>query len=259
MHRAAYAALGLDFAYIPFGIQGDLEGALRGMRALGIRGFGISMPYKQQVLSFLDRLDGLAQRVGAVNTVVNEEGTLVGYNTDAAGAVAALEECRTLAGARILLVGAGGAARAVAHGVLEAGARVLHIANRSPERAGSLASELLASYGSGARVESSGLDALGGVASFDILINASSAGMTGYGEFPWQPAECAAGLLVMDVVYRPLESALVRRCRAVGQPVIGGGRMLLHQAARQFELYTGCSAPLTDMASALEMALAHRS
>lgn len=110
MHEACYASLGLSFTYVPFKVR-SLQGALAGMRGLGIRGFGVSHPFKQKVMELLDALDPVAQRIGAVNTIVNDDGHLVGYNTDWVGAVRALEEvCGAggLAGARVLLVGAGG-------------------------------------------------------------------------------------------------------------------------------------------------------
>ena len=252
MHRAGYAALGLDFAYVPFGVSADLEGALRGMRALGIRGLGVSMPYKLQIIPYLDRLDGLAESIGAVNTVVNDGGTLVGYNTDAAGSVKAMGERLALAGARVLLVGAGGAARAIAFALNAAGA-ALHIANRTESRAQLLAGDLHSQCG--ARVHASGLEILEDASEFDLLVNASSAGMDGYGSFPWQPTGAHRRLVVMDAVYKPLQTKLIRACRPLGISTISGERMLLHQAARQFELYTGSPAPLDAMEMALREAM----
>src|SRR5262249_38860838 len=123
MHLAGYRALGLPFTYVPFRVT-DIEGAVTGVRALGSRGVGVSMPFKQAILPLLDCLAPLAARMGAVNTVVNDGGHLTGHNTDAEGAVRALLEVRPLAGARLLLLGAGGAARAIAHAALEAGAAV---------------------------------------------------------------------------------------------------------------------------------------
>src|SRR5271166_5525087 len=107
MHTAAYRALGLDFVYVPFRVT-NLDGALSGMRALGIRGFGVSFPHKLAVLPLLDEVAAVARRIGAVNTIVNDDGRLTGHNTDWIGAVRALEEVRPLAGARVLVLGAGG-------------------------------------------------------------------------------------------------------------------------------------------------------
>lgn len=120
MHNAGYRALGLDWTYVAFRLDeehGGLEGALAGMRALGIRGVGVSMPYKLQIMPLLDDIEPLAARIGAVNTVVNEDGRLLGHNTDWSGAARALAEATPLEQARVLLLGAGGAARAVAFGL----------------------------------------------------------------------------------------------------------------------------------------------
>jgi shikimate dehydrogenase len=242
MHLAGYRALGLPFTYVPFKVT-DLAGAITGMRALGIRGFGVSMPYKQDVIPLLDALDPLAARVGAVNTVVNDDGRLTGHNTDADGAARAVEEVRPLEGARVLLLGAGGAARAVAHALTDRGAR-LTIANRSVEKAEPIAAA------AGARAVS--LEEVQRAGDYDVVINATSVGMREVDAGSPVPEEAMrAGQVVMDIVYKPIETELVRAARRRGATAIHGGRMLLHQAARQFELYTGVTAPLAAMEAAL--------
>lgn len=243
MHLAGYRALGLPFTYVPFQVM-DVAGAITGMRALGIRGLGISMPYKQTVMPLLDALDPAAEAIGAVNTIVNDGGFLTGHNTDAPGAVRAFEEMRPLDGARVLLLGAGGAARALAHGFTARGARVT-IANRDRARATALAAA------TGARA-AAGLDEANRAGSYDAVVNATSMGMGDVdARSPVPEAALDPGVLVMDIVYKPIETELVRAARRQGAPVIHGGRMLLHQAARQFELYTGKAAPLEAMESAL--------
>ncbi|MRG95949.1 shikimate dehydrogenase [Polyangium spumosum] len=265
MHLAGYRALGLPFTYVPFRVT-DLGGAITGMRALGIRGLGVSMPYKQEIMPLLDEIDPLAARIGAVNTVVQEDGRLRGYNTDCVGAVRALEELGPVKGARALVLGAGGAGRAVAHGLADAGAAVV-VANRSLDKAEALAAEV----GGSAR----GADEAKHAARYDVVVNATSVGM---GEIaaesagqrlgaPLRQAELRPqtpvpedamrpGLVVMDIVYKPIETALVRAASRRGARVIHGGRMLLHQAARQFELYTGERAPLDAMDAALREQIA---
>jgi shikimate dehydrogenase len=242
MHLAGYQALGLNFTYVPFRVS-DLAGAIAGMRALGIRGFGVSMPYKQAIIPLLDALDVQAARIGAVNTVVNEEAGITGHNTDAQGAVRALEEQIHIVGHRVLLLGAGGAARAVAHGVRDKGAE-LTIANRDRAKAEALALE------TGARA--AGLDEVERAGDYAIVINATSRGM---GEVdrasPVPEAALREGQVVMDIVYKPIETELILAARRRGARAIHGGRMLLHQAARQFELYTGREAPLEVMEAAL--------
>jgi shikimate dehydrogenase len=243
MHLAGYRALGLAFTYVPFQVT-DVAGALTGMRALGIRGLGISMPYKQTVMPLLDAIDPAATAIGAVNTVVNDGGHLTGYNTDAPGAVRAFEEIRPLAGARVLLLGAGGAAKALAHGFTERGARVT-IANRDRARAAALAAA------TGARA-AAGLEEANRAGNYDAVVNATSIGMDHVeAKSPVPEAALHPELLVMDIVYKPIETELVRAARRKGATVVHGGRMLLHQAARQFELYTGKDAPLEAMESAL--------
>jgi shikimate dehydrogenase len=248
MHESGYRALGLRWRYVPFRCL-DLRGALTGMRALGIRGFGVSVPFKLDVVPLCDALDPVAARIGAVNTVVNTEGVLVGHNTDWLGAVRALEEVRPLGDVPVLLLGAGGAGRAVAHGLVEAGA-VLSIANRTPERAEALAAE------TGARAvpwhERDALVASGAVA---VVVNATSAGMRREGGSPLADASLGPGLVVMDIVYDPLGTALIIAARERGATVVHGGRMLLHQAARQLELYTSLAAPLEAMDAALRDAI----
>lgn len=247
MHEAGYGALGLDYRYQPFQVE-DIGAAIGAMRALGIRGCGISMPFKLEVMAHLDEVDPMARRIGAVNTVVNEGGRLTGYNTDAWGAQRAFEEVRPLRGARVLLLGAGGAARAVAFAFAAAGAE-LTLANRDPGRAEALAGEI----GAHADGDPSSIEDLG---AFDAIVNASSRGMTDVDPTsPVVPSRLRQDLVVMDIVYKPIRTELVRAALARSCRVVHGGRMLLHQATRQFELYTNRSAPLEQMDRELRRAL----
>jgi len=245
-HNAGYRALGLPFVYVPFAVR-DLPGAIAGMRALGMRGAGISYPYKQRVMALLDAVDPLAARIGAVNTVVNDDGKLTGHNTDWSGAVRALKEVAPLESARVLLLGAGGAGRAIAYGLRESGATVT-IANRDVAKA----EELARAVGADAR----GLAEAERAHEYDILVNATPVGMADVdGRSPVPEAALRPGMVVMDIVHKPLETALVAAARARGAKAVHGGRMLLHQAARQFELYTGQAAPLDAMDAALRAAM----
>jgi len=266
MHNAGYAALGLPFSYVPFAVE-DLEGALRGMRALGIRGFGVSMPYKVEIMKLLDRVDEQAARIGAINTIVNDDGVLTGYNTDAWGAVKALGEVMDVRNRRIILVGAGGAARAVAHALCDEGAR-LHVVNRTPEKAAQLVHDLrraarakterdVAPVSGVPMIATAGaLAELAELGGFDAVVNCSSAGMTEYGPAsPFPTRYLTSAITVMDIVYQPLQTELVAAARGAGARVIDGSRMLLHQACRQFELYTGQPAPLEAMNQALQAAI----
>lgn len=242
MHNAGYRELGLPFTYVPFAC-GDLKAALDAMRALGIRGFGISMPFKLQVMPLLDAIDPLAKKIGAVNTVVNDEGTLTGHNTDWVGAARALgERFPDLNRVSVLVLGAGGAARAVGYGLKEHGAEVT-LSNRTDARGRQLADEIGVAYcpWSERRARQD-----------QALVNASSAGMTDeQAVSPMTDEGLRAGMTVMDIVYKPLHTELLRLAEARGAATIHGGRMLLHQAARQFELYTGRDAPIDAMNAAL--------
>jgi len=255
MHLAGYRELGLPFTYVPFAVaERDLEGAIAGMRALKIRGLGVSMPFKLLVMPLLDRLDDLARRIGAVNTIVNDDGVLTGHNTDAWGAARALEEAMPLADRRVVVVGAGGAARAVVHSLASEGMRVL-IANRTEAKAYELARDVNA-MAPQYSVSAAGLDVLTDLAQFDALVNCSSAGMADYSAASPVPAQALhSALTVMDIVYKPVKTELIRQAEGRAAAAVHGGRMLLHQARRQFELYTGHPAPLEAMEAALEAAL----
>ncbi len=254
MHMAGYAALDLPFTYVPFAVtSADLPGALAGMRALGIRGFGVSMPFKLEVMPLLDTIDELAQSIGAVNTIVNDDGVLAGHNTDAWGAARALEEALPLRGRRAVLIGAGGAARAVAFSLCSEGMRV-HLVNRTQKKADQLAAELAESFGAES-ADAGGLGDLEELAGYDVLVNCSSAGMDGYGESPVPGHALRPELVVMDIVYKPIQTPLLRQAAQRGARTIHGGRMLLYQACRQFELYTHREAPVEAMHAALRRAI----
>ncbi len=208
MHEAGYRALGLAFTYVPFEVA-DLAGAVTGMRALGIRGFGVSQPYKQAVMPLLDELETVAGRIGAVNTIVNSAGRLVGHNTDWVGAVRALEEVRPLRDARALLVGAGGAARAIAFGLRERGAE-LTVANRDVAKAAALAAE---TGGRGAA-----LDEATRAGDYDVVVHATVLGQADASPQGPIPEEALrAGQVVMDIVYKPVHTRLFEAARRRGR------------------------------------------
>ncbi len=251
MHRAGYAALGLDgWQYEAFRVN-DLGPAVAAIRGLGLRGVGISMPFKQQILPMLDALDPVAAAIGAVNTVVNDDGRLTGHNTDWVGALRALDEVTSVAGRAVLLIGAGGAARAVAHGLRQRACRVA-ILNRDEGRAAELAAATGATVAPREHRTQAG--------PYEVVINASSVGMREVDPgSPVGAGALTAGQVVMDIVYKPTETTLVREARERGATAVHGGRMLLHQAAAQFELYTGRPAPLAAMDAALRRALGETS
>ncbi|MCX7276178.1 MAG: shikimate dehydrogenase [Burkholderiales bacterium] len=241
MHNAAYQALGLPYTFVCFGIDDPVAG-VAAIRALGVRGMNVSMPFKQAVMPHLDALDATARDIGAVNTINNLDGHLTGYNTDCVGAVRALEEAGPLAGQRVALLGAGGAGRAVAYGLRGAGAQVT-IFNRTAERGQALADDFGLRFGGGL----GDFDAAG----FDTVVNATAAGFRAPDMNPLEGL-LAPHLLVMDAAFLPLRTKLLRDAEALGCRTIGGTRMMLHQACGQIELYTGCArAPIEAMETAL--------
>ncbi len=245
MHNAAFQALGIDAVYLSFDVPPEaLAVAVASMRALGIRQLAVSLPHKQAVLAHLDEIDETARRIGAVNTVTLREGNLVGTNTDWLGAVRALEHETKLANARAVVLGAGGTARAVVFGLLERGSRVT-VLNRTPERASDLAGEL-------------GAQAAGGLEELfttphDVLVNTTSVGLRG-DTSPVDAAAISPEAVVMDAVYDPEQTRLLRDAAARGARTVTGKSMLVHQAAEQIALWTGRRAPLEVMATAFDTA-----
>lgn len=247
MHTAAYRALGLAYAYVAFGTE-DTAGAMAAMRALGIRGLGLTMPHKRQAIAHLDALSDDARAIGAVNTVVNENGRLVGHNVDWIGAVRAFAEAMTLHGIRAAVVGAGGGARAVVYGLVRAGASV-SIFNRSADRGRAVAQELGAVYAGPP-------EALGQGHGLDLIAQVTPVGFDDPAAMLVPPVALRPPVVVFDAVPRPVATRLLREAKARGCGVIPGVRMQLHQAAAQFRLYTGVDPDLAVMEEALAAAMA---
>lgn len=246
MHNAAFAALGVDAVYVAFDVAPDALGdAVRGARALGVRQFAVSLPHKETIVSHLDDVDETARRIGAVNTVTRtDDGRLVGTNTDWIGAVRALEAEVALRDTRAVVLGAGGAARAAVYGLQARGARV-RVLNRTPARARALA-DALGADGSGP------LEALDR-APWDVLVNTTSVGL-GEDASPVAAESLLPGTLVMDTVYEPERTRLLRDAEARGARTVGGKWMLVHQAAEQVRIWTGEQPPLEVMAAAFDAA-----
>jgi shikimate dehydrogenase len=245
MHNAAYAELGLDAAYLAFDVlPQQLAAAVAGWRALGGRQLSGSIPHKVAIVEHVDDLDETARRIGAVNTVVLRKGSLLGLNTDWLGAVRALEREVSLAGARAVVLGAGGTARAVVFGLMERGAQVC-VLNRTPEKARELA-DALGARGAGSLEELRRTP-------HDVLVNATSVGLA-QDNSPIDPAWIAPGSVVLDAVYDPVRTRLLHDAERRGAKAISGKWMLVHQAAAQLEAWTDRSAPLETMAAAFDAA-----
>jgi shikimate dehydrogenase len=237
MHNAAFRQTCFNGVYVAFHVT-DLAVSLAGIRALNIRGCSVTIPHKVAVMDLLDHVDPEARRIGAVNTIVNDHGLLSGFNSDSPGAMAALLEKTPVARRHVAVIGAGGAARALAHGVKVHGGR-LTIVNRSDDKGRRLAGELDAGFCPLADFSGVGVD---------ILVNTTSVGMTPHpDEMPVTHACLRPGMTVMDIVYNPLETRLLRAARDAGCTVVDGVAMFVHQGAFQFERWTGKKAPVQLM------------
>ena len=245
IHNAAFDHLNLDYIFLAFKVA-HLKEAVQGIRALDIKGISVTIPHKVAIIDYLDEVEDIAGKIGAVNTVVNRGGRLIGYNTDWSGAIEALEAQVDLKGRKALVLGAGGAARAIAFGLKERGADFT-ILNRTVHKAEMLASELGVHYGSLEDSES---------VPFDSIINTTSLGM--YPNVNDTPVKKALlkDVLVFDMVYNPLKTRLIRDAEQNGCATITGLEMFINQAAKQFDLWTGKKAPLDLMKKVVVEALA---
>lgn len=250
IHNAAFRALGLNCAYVALRVPKQfLTDAIGGIRALNIAGFNITTPHKIGIVGLLDELDESASLVGAVNTVKNDRGKLIGFNTDGEGALRALKEkVGSVRGKEVVLLGAGGAARAIAFSLSKAGAR-LTIANRTVPRAKALASTIGQKLGMEVKVASlNRAELTGALKNADVLINATSVGMSPKaGQTLVSASMMHRGLVVYDIVYEPLLTKLLREARRAGGRTIDGLGMLVHQGALAFEIWTGKRAPIKVM------------
>jgi shikimate dehydrogenase len=294
IHNAAFRALGLDWVYVGFPVAvGSVAPAVAGLAAAGVRGFNVTMPHKIAVAACLDRLEGLAATVGAVNTVeIRGSGELVGWNTDGDGLLRflRLDVGAEVEGTAALVVGAGGAARSAVAALARAGAGSVTVLARNPNRA-----EALRGIARGARFQVAGLGSPGHeadvVAASDLIVNATPVGQLpstvasshavpagggSGGDGALHPVdEAAAGppgpgdglpipveairpaTVVVDMVYKPPVTRLVDEARARGADAHGGLGMLLHQAALAFEIWTGQEPPLEAMSAAAVSELSH--
>lgn len=244
---AALKHCGLDVAYEFWDTAAeDLARRVASLRDLGVLGANVTIPHKEAVIPLLDELGGQSARVGAVNTIVNREGRLFGFNTDGPGFVAALknEAAFDPAGCSVLLLGAGGAARGIAFALAEARAGNIGIWNRTAPRAARLVTDVAAT---GASVHVvSGKDPTG----YDCIVNCTSVGMEGTGTEATSPCDFALArpaALAVDIVYKPEDTAFLKAAKTGGLKTLGGLPMLIYQGALAFELWTGVRAPVDVM------------
>jgi len=253
MHNAAFKELGLDYIYLPFRVKPEsLNDSLKGLRALGIAGFNVTIPHKVAIMPLLDKLDPLAEKIGAVNTVLNNKGVLKGFNTDGPGFITALKTSGIEPdGKKVVLLGAGGAARAIAFSLAESGAYI-SILNRRQEYdwAVNLATSIVIKCHKKdvTALELSDKSLKKELKDADILVNATPLGMTpGIENTPVAGELLTDGLTVFDIVYNPVETRLIREAKTAGLKTISGIDMLVMQGALAFEIWTGKKAPVALM------------
>jgi shikimate dehydrogenase len=245
MHNTAFSALGYNGAYLAFRVK-DIGKAVAGIKALGIKGASITIPHKVSVMDFLDGLDDTAEKIGAVNTIMNRKGVLTGYNSDGFGAVKALFEKITIKNKNVVILGAGGAARAIGFAIISEGGRVTVI-NRTPAKGEELAKDLGADFQPISRLNKTACH---------ILINTTPVGMfPDIDAMPIREQDLDKTMVVMDVVYNPLKTRLLRAAENIGCRTINGVSMFVYQGAFQLELWTGMKAPVDVMKKAVLTAL----
>ncbi len=242
--NAAFAAAGIDFIYKACKLDpSNLKGAIAGIRALGIRGCGVSMPFKVMAIEYMDDLDQSAVEVGALNTILNEDGRLKGFNTDYYGAGEALRSVKDVRNKTVLVLGSGGVAMAICAALKSLGVDKVTIANRTAEKASAVAEKWqypVLEWEQRKRTKG------------DILINATSMGMNPHPEeIPVDEESIKNFGTVMDVVISPVNTRLLQAAKAYGKVTVPGSIMCLYQAVKQYEIYTGLPAPVEVMSKSM--------
>lgn len=248
MHNAAYQAIGIPVCMAPARVsEAGLARAIAGVRALEVRGLAVTMPHKVAICALLDELDPVAKSIGAINTVVNSGGRLIGYNTDWLGVLRPLIKRRGIASASVAILGAGGAAQAAAYACSQSGA-IVTVLNRTADKAAKLAERYNGSW----KQLTPDLD----TSLFDVIINATSVGMGALSNrSPLLSSQLSSHQIIFETIYAPRETVLVQYARSANCTVITGDEMFVEQGAAQFELHTGRTAPLAVMQGSLMAAL----
>ena len=246
MHNAGYEAINISDQYVYVAVSVAIKNIadfVKGVRAMNIRGISCTLPHKIEVMPYLDEIDEIAKKIGAVNTIVNDNGILKGYNTDYLGVLLPLEQLVSLTNKTVVILGAGGAARAAAYAVTSHGARLV-MYNRTFEKAQELAKEFHGEALSSEKIEE--------IKNADIIINATSVGLHPNEKETPLPKELITNKqIVFDAVYSPFETRLLKEAKEKCATIIHGTEMLLHQGAAQFSLYTTHDAPIESMRKAL--------
>jgi len=255
MHNTAFKKLGLNYVYLAFDVVNELlEFAVKGLKALGAAGFNVTIPHKVRIMKILDDLDKSAKKAGAVNTVVNEDGRLRGYNTDVHGIMETLRRLRLPGSEQAMIIGAGGAARASAIALLDLGFEKILIANRTLQRAKELADWI---KGMGFSAEACSLEeGRRRAEECRLIVNATPIGMhPNVDESPLSRDEIPSGSIILDLVYNPPKTRLLEDAEKAGAKAISGVDVLVYQGAEAFKLWTGREAPIEAMREAVLRAL----
>jgi len=249
MHNTAFSHLGLNFAYLAFRVD-KAEDAAFAIRKLGFRGASITVPHKEEIIPHLDEVDEIGRIIGAVNTILSREGRLHGSNTDWLGVVLALEQITELGGKRALILGAGGAARSAIYG-LQSNDTQVFVMNRNEARGKKLSAEMNCNF-----VPWQAWDQF----KVDLVVNATTVGMPATQEQSLIPAHwLRQGMVVLDMIYRPLRTKLLKDAEKAGCGCVSGLDMLLFQGIAQFETWTGREAPVEVMRKSLKEAAGEES
>ncbi|HMK59526.1 MAG TPA: shikimate dehydrogenase [Dissulfurispiraceae bacterium] len=250
MHNAAFEALGLEYCYVTYPVHPDLlEDAVKGIRALSLKGVNITVPHKERVISFLDEVDEEARFIGAVNTIQNRDGQLIGYNTDGRGFMKSLDEAGiTVEGKKVLIIGTGGAARAIGFYLCKSAGKV-HLYDIDIPKAEVLAGHLYAVRQNAILVDSTTIYNKPFISSMDIIINATPLGLKAGDPSPIDVALIGSDQVVCDLIYK--DTPMLRAAADKGCKTMHGLGMLLWQGVIAFEIWTGIVPPVGVMKAAL--------
>ncbi|MGB9937974.1 MAG: shikimate dehydrogenase [Methanobacterium sp.] len=256
MHNAAFRHLGLDYIYVPFQVdENNLKSAINGAKSMNIKGLNVTIPHKTNIIPHLDSLDKAAELIGAVNTVKFENRKAIGFNTDGIGAVRAIEEVTRVKDKKVIILGAGGAARAVAFQILIDHAGSLVIANRTPQNAINLQNEIIEKLNADVKTTDYGEKLENELKDADILINTTPIGMyPNINQKPLVKAEMMhSNLVVNDLVYNPPKTCLIKECEKACAKSISGIKMLIYQGMESFKIWTGIYPSLEIFENALKI------
>ncbi len=254
MHNNAFKKLGMDYVYVAFHVlPGDIEKLMDSCKTLDIKGLNVTIPHKTRVIPFLDEIDPTAEKIGAVNTIQFRDGRAKGYNTDGLGAVKSLQKYTSLEAKNVLIIGAGGASKAISFTLINENINSLVIANRSKDNAFNLI-ENIKKYTDFENISYIDIkDTCEIMDDVDIIINTTPIGMYPKHDVdaPIKTDKINERHVVMDIIYNPLETVFLRESRLNGAKTINGTSMLINQGLVSFEIFTGCEASYESFEEAL--------